>query len=58
MRNVQWPGRAFLVFLVLSSSTTALAQTAADYDRALGLRQRYEQLVTDVVDSATWIRME
>src|SRR5262245_332038 len=31
------------------------AQTRADYDRALGLREKYQNLTVGVPDSATWV---
>ena len=41
---------------VVALAHTAQAQvTRADYERAAGLRARYEALVTNVPDSATWI---
>jgi dipeptidyl aminopeptidase/acylaminoacyl peptidase len=49
--------RAHLLTLtvVISVGTNAAAQSAADYTRALDLRERYEQLVTGEPDSAVWV---
>jgi dipeptidyl aminopeptidase/acylaminoacyl peptidase len=49
--------RAHLLTLtvVISVATNAAAQSAADYTRALDLRERYEQLVTGEPDSAVWV---
>ena len=43
-----------LVAFVTWPDPTA-GQTATDYDRALGLRQRYERLVTGIPDTPVWI---
>jgi dipeptidyl aminopeptidase/acylaminoacyl peptidase len=43
-------------FALLCTSTIGFAQgTRADYDRASGLRQRYEALVTGIPDPAAWV---
>jgi len=48
--------RTFVVAGVLASSPSAFAQgTAPDYERANGLRAKYEALVTNVPGPATWI---
>ena len=48
--------RAVVVVGLLTASPSAFAQgTAADYERANGLRAKYEALVTTVPGPATWI---
>jgi len=41
--------------ILLLSSVTIAQVTNADYERAQGLRDRYQYLATDVPDSATWV---
>lgn len=45
----------FVVVALAVAQAAAAQGTRADYDRAEGLRARYEALVTNVPDSATWI---
>jgi len=45
-----------LIGWTLAPATAALAQgTAADYERANGLRSKYASLVVDIAGAATWI---
>jgi hypothetical protein len=47
---------AVLAGACLSSARTARAQgTIADYQRAMGLRDKYQGLAINVVEAATWI---
>jgi dipeptidyl aminopeptidase/acylaminoacyl peptidase len=46
---------ALSLVAVVSSPVLAAAQTATDYDRALGLRQRYERLLAGIPDPPVWI---
>lgn len=41
--------------MLVALATNTAAQTTADYQRALDLRDRYQQLVTGVPDAAVWI---
>jgi dipeptidyl aminopeptidase/acylaminoacyl peptidase len=46
---------AFLLLGFVGLAGPALGQTTADYERALGLRQRYERLVIGVPETPVWI---
>jgi len=41
--------------LVLGAASAGAQGTAADYDRALGLRERWQYLTENLADPATWI---
>src|SRR5262245_778959 len=47
--------RRTAVVLALLLAPAAFAQTQADYDRALGLRDRYQYLATGVADNPAWV---
>ena len=47
--------RSSMPLLVLLCAAPAGAQTRADYERALGLRDRYQDLAMGVADGAAWI---
>jgi dipeptidyl aminopeptidase/acylaminoacyl peptidase len=49
----RWHVAAAAMLVALATNTAA--QTSADYQRALDLRDRYQQLVTGVPDAAVWI---
>jgi dipeptidyl aminopeptidase/acylaminoacyl peptidase len=46
---------ALVVGLQLAATTVNAQVTAADYDRALGLRERWQYLTDNLADPATWI---
>jgi dipeptidyl aminopeptidase/acylaminoacyl peptidase len=47
---------AVFLFLVFTSAAPALAQgTVADYQRAMGLREAYQNLAVGVPDAPTWV---
>ena len=47
---------ASAMLLVLAGATNARAQvTTADYDRAMGLRERWMYLTEGIADPATWV---
>src|SRR5262245_15872840 len=46
---------AALVCLILNGASASGQVTRADYDRAAGLRARYQDLAIQVADPATWI---
>ena len=53
VRQVALRGAPLFAFVL--ASPAALAQTKADYERALGLRDKYQNLTVGAADAATWI---